>query len=205
MAARRPAGGRSGSVNRAARGRRLPPAQLARLTNVDPGFRTRARPIARRATEHDVIADQHRIGFFTRLLEELDALPDVTAAGMTQTLPMRGTTIYLRRIQGRPEPQPNKGVRQLCTSSSSPQYFQTMGIPLLSGRPLTNRDRAGAPQGGAWYRPRPSSIATSTRSPISQGIDIGNGTDGFYEIVGVVGNVRDASLIGHPARQCPCP
>ena len=26
--------------------------------------------------------------------------------------------------------------------------------------------------------------------PIGQGIDIGNGTDGFYEIVGVVGNVH---------------
>ena len=37
------------------------------------------------------------------------------------------------------------------------------------------------------------------KDPIGQGIDIGNGTDGFYEIVGVVGNVRDASLDTNPA------
>ena len=30
--------------------------------------------------------------------------------------------------------------------------------------------------------------------PIGQGIDIGNATDGFYEIVGVVGNVRHGGL-----------
>jgi putative ABC transport system permease protein len=30
--------------------------------------------------------------------------------------------------------------------------------------------------------------------PIGQGIDIGNGTDGFYEIVGVVGNVHHSGL-----------
>jgi putative ABC transport system permease protein len=35
--------------------------------------------------------------------------------------------------------------------------------------------------------------------PIGQGIDIGNGTDGFYEIVGVVGNTRQDSLDAAPA------
>ena len=34
--------------------------------------------------------------------------------------------------------------------------------------------------------------------PIGQGIDIGNGTDGFYEIVGVVGGVRQDSLERQP-------
>ena len=37
------------------------------------------------------------------------------------------------------------------------------------------------------------------RDPIGQGIDIGNGTDGFYEIVGVVGSIRLASLETNPA------
>ena len=34
--------------------------------------------------------------------------------------------------------------------------------------------------------------------PIGRGIDIGNGTDGFYEIVGVVGNVRHGGLDAAP-------
>jgi putative ABC transport system permease protein len=31
-------------------------------------------------------------------------------------------------------------------------------------------------------------------NPIGQGLDIGNGSDGFYEVVGVVGNVRHSGL-----------
>jgi putative ABC transport system permease protein len=35
--------------------------------------------------------------------------------------------------------------------------------------------------------------------PIGQGIDIGNGTDGFYEIVGVIGDTRQDSLDTKPS------
>jgi putative ABC transport system permease protein len=35
--------------------------------------------------------------------------------------------------------------------------------------------------------------------PIGRGLDIGNGTDGFYEVVGVVGNVRHDGLDSDPA------
>ena len=64
---------------------------FARLTDVDPGFRpdnVLAFRVALPNTSYP--EDHHRIAFFDRLLERLDALPQVTAAGMVQTLPMRG-------------------------------------------------------------------------------------------------------------------
>jgi putative ABC transport system permease protein len=37
------------------------------------------------------------------------------------------------------------------------------------------------------------------QDPIGQGLDIGNGTDGCYDIVGVVGNVRQDGLNSDPS------
>ena len=73
-----------------------------------------------------------------------------------------------------------------------------MGIPLVRGRAITDRDVDKAPL-VAVVDQKFVERHFPDKDPIGQGIDIGNGTDGFYEIVGVVGNVRDASLDTNPA------
>ncbi|MGH9794095.1 MAG: FtsX-like permease family protein, partial [Candidatus Acidiferrales bacterium] len=74
-----------------------------------------------------------------------------------------------------------------------PRYFETLSIPLLRGRTFTERDVAGAPQVAivdeAFVRRH-----FPNEDPLGRGIDIGNGTDGFYEIVGVVGDVHHSGL-----------
>ena len=62
-----------------------------------------------------------------------------------QYLPLGGANSsddYL--VEGAPEPPPgqeNDGRYRVC----SPDYFQTMGIPILRGRGFTEQDKAGAP------------------------------------------------------------
>jgi putative ABC transport system permease protein len=68
-----------------------------------------------------------------------------------------------------------------------------MGIPLLRGRALTDRDRDGAPK-VVLVDQQFVDRHFPGEDPMGRGIDIGNGTDGFYEIVGVVGNVHEAGL-----------
>ena len=164
-----------------------------RLTNVDPGFRADG-VLAFRVSLPDggYKEDHQRIAFFDTLLGKLQGVPRVTAAGMVQTLPMRGGYFLSFSVRGRPAPkpaeQPSANHRVV-----SPGYFAALGIPLLRGRTFTDRDVEKSPMVAvvdeAFVRRH-----FPNEDPIGQGIDIGNGTDGFYEIVGVVGTVHYLGL-----------
>jgi putative ABC transport system permease protein len=69
-------------------------------------------------------------------------------------------------------------------------HFETLRIPLLRGRLFTRQDtRAGAPMlaviDAAFARQH-----FPGEDPIGRGLEIGNGADGFFEIVGIVGDVH---------------
>ena len=120
---------------------------FARLTDVDPGFRpdnVLAFRVALPNTSYP--EDHHRTAFFDRLLERLDALPQITAAGMAQTLPMRGDYYLSVAIQGRPAPKPGD---ELSANHRvvSPGYFAALGIPLLRGRTFTDAGRGKGADG----------------------------------------------------------
>ena len=171
---------------------------FAKLTSVDPGFRPEHVLAFRVALPNAGYPQDHqRSAFFNQLLERLDGLSEVTAAGMTQTLPMRGDYMLSFTIKGQPAPKPNEGP-SANYRVVSPNYFQAMGIPLVRGRAITDRDVDKAPL-VAVVDQKFVERHFPDKDPIGQGIDIGNGTDGFYEIVGVVGSVRDASLDTNPA------
>ncbi len=170
---------------------------FARLTNVDPGFRPEHVLAFRVALPNTYPKRPQRVAFFNTLLDRLGALPEITAAGMTQALPMRGDYILSFTIQGQPAPKPNEGP-SANYRAVSPNYFQAMGIPLVRGRTITERDGEQSPM-VAVVDQKFVERHFPDRDPIGQGIDIGNGSDGFYEVVGVVGNVRDASLETSPA------
>ena len=80
----------------------------------------------------------------------------------------------------------------------SPDYFKAMGIPLLRGRSFTLEDREKSPM-VAIVDQKFVDRYFPDQDPIGKGLDIGNGTDGFYKIVGVVGSVLHDSLDGKPS------
>lgn len=77
----------------------------------------------------------------------------------------------------------------------TPDYFATLNIPVRRGRTFTAQDSATSPMvalvDDAFVR-----RYFEGQNPIGQRIDIGNGTDGSYEIVGVVGGGMTLALIG---------
>jgi len=171
---------------------------FARLTSVDPGFRAE-HVLAFRVALPNVSyrEDHHRIAFFERLIRDLDALPDVTAAGAIHSLPMRDNYYLSFTARGRPAPKPGESP-SASYRAISPGYPATLGIPLLRGRLFNERDAEKAPM-VAIVDQKFVDRFFPDEDPIGQGIDIGNGTDGFYEIVGVVGNTRQDSLDAEPA------
>ena len=172
---------------------------FARLTNVDPGFRADGvlafRVSLPPATYRDA---QQRGAFYDSLIARLQALPQVRAAGMIQTLPMRGDYFLSFSIQGRPAPPPGS---ELSANYRivNPYYFSALSIPLKRGRFFTERDDTAKAPMVALVDEAFVARHFPSEDPIGRGIDIGNGTDGFFEIVGVVGDVRSDSLDTTPS------
>jgi putative ABC transport system permease protein len=170
---------------------------FARLTNIDPGF----------APEHvlsfQVMLPQtaypdpaKRDAFFDRLLERLRGMPGVQAAGMIQTLPILADHMLSFSIQGRPPAAPGQEL-SANFRVASPGYFESLAIPVRRGRTFTAHDTAKSPM-VAVIDEAFAQRHFPGQDPIGGGIDIGNGTDGFYEIVGVVGSVRHEGLDSSP-------
>jgi len=126
--------------------------------------------------------------FFAQLRQRIDALPGVESSAEVSHLPLtRSNTNGSFTIEGRDWPE---GESPLTDKRlAGPGYFRTMGIPVLRGRELDDRDRAGA---------APVALINETlarryfpgEDPIGQRIDFDWHTDGFQEIVGVVGDVK---------------
>jgi putative ABC transport system permease protein len=170
---------------------------FARLVNVDPGFKADSVLSFRVALPNSRYPEEHqRIAFFDTLIERIEALPDVVAAGSIQTMPLRGDYLLSFTIKGRPTPKPNEEP-SANHRAITPHYFNAMGIPLVRGRMFTAEDRQKSPMVAIVDQ---SFVDRHFRDedPIGQHIDIGNGSDGFYEIVGVVGGIRQASLELNP-------
>ncbi len=79
-------------------------------------------------------------GFYQALVEKLQALPGVQAAGLASRGPLEQfnwLTEY--SIESRPAPSPGESLTMDATLAS-PGYFRAMGIPLLRGRVFTDQD-----------------------------------------------------------------
>jgi predicted permease len=79
--------------------------------------------------------------FFQELLQRVRRLPGVVSASMgslNRMLPMRF------RIAGE-SPESGDQQRAVPYAEVSPEFFRTMGIPLLKGRALSDRDVEGSP------------------------------------------------------------
>jgi putative ABC transport system permease protein len=166
---------------------------FGRVTHVDPGFRADSVLAFRVALPPVSYPEDHnRVAFFDRLISRLESLPDVRAAGLIQTLPMRGGYFLSFTVQGRPQPgpadEPSANHRVV-----SPHYFAALGIPLTRGRLFTDQDTDTSPM-VAVIDEAFAARHFPNEDPIGRGLDIGNGTDGFYQIVGIVGDVRHGGL-----------
>jgi putative ABC transport system permease protein len=165
---------------------------FSRLLAVDPGFRAESVltfRIALPQTSYKNAAE--RITFFDEFLERLRRVPRVTSAGMVQSLPVRDEYRLAVSVQGRPAP-PGSALSENYRIIT-PGYFESLGIPLRRGRAFTEHDTSRSPLVAvvdeAFARRH-----FPGEDPIGRGLSLGNGTDGFFEIVGIVGDVRYGGL-----------
>jgi putative ABC transport system permease protein len=118
---------------------------LTRAGAIDPGFSLRQGLLA----SLDLMPagyDQARgTAFLQRLLDRVSALPHVTSATVAKTMPMDvgGSSDMIVTVDGY---KLRDGEEVMAYYNQvGPGYFETMGIPLVKGRPITARDGAGQP------------------------------------------------------------
>jgi putative ABC transport system permease protein len=166
-----------------------------RLSQVSPGFSTDHILIANIVRSPAAYSDRNaRLNFFDRLFEQVSALPGVRSVGAVSVLPVTGTGAALHfNIQGRPPRSPSEytisGYRVVSSG-----YLKTLGVPLITGRWIEDRDREGAPAVAVVN----SSFARTyfpNQSPIGQHIQLGaTPSPGvpWMEIVGVTADVKQS-------------
>ena len=129
--------------------------------------------------------------FFAQALEAVRGVPGVTAAALTTQLPLSGDNeLYGLHFDPRPAEDPGEQ-RGTFRYAVSPGYIETMEIPLLSGRTLSEQDRAGTPQ-VALISESAAKRRLPGLDPIGLRIKVGDSPP--YTIVGVVGDVKQLSL-----------
>jgi predicted permease len=134
------------------------------------------------------LPEGQRKAFFSSVVDRLAALPGVESAGAIQTLPFAGSGISAGlRVEGRTFTASE--LVDTCWRTVSPEYFRTLGIPLLRGRSFGPGDGTDAPP-VALINARLARTLWPGADPIGQ--RIGTGMDGsdtaLATIVGVVGD-----------------
>jgi putative ABC transport system permease protein len=140
--------------------------------------------------------DHQIVDFFRQAEARIAALPGVQAVGSISYLPLTGLASRDGfKIVGQPPPAPGEepGVEVRVVT---PGYFQAMGIPLLKGRLLNERDvketRVLLINETLAKRYFPN------QDPIGKQIEVTWDGSGPDEIVGVVGDIREGALSKEP-------
>ncbi len=176
---------------------------IERLDRVEPGFApSNLLTFQFRLPQNRYENDAKRTAFFEKALGNVRGVAGVSSAAMINLMPFTGNWGTVSYQTDRSEVPPSTGGPSAQSNRISDAYFQTMQIPLLSGRDFDVRDRADGervaivnaefarrefPEGSAiGHRVRPS----------------GDDADGAWlTIAGVVGNAKQLALTDAPTPQ----
>jgi len=138
-----------------------------------------------------------RSNWIERVVERVEALPDVRAAGVIQFLPFGGHTNQGPfHFIGREQPTDPQSMES-DVSTVSRGYFAAMGIPVLSGRPFGRQDRIDSPRVAVVNQSFVKKYCPN-QDPIGHRI-VGDWSNPKpTEIVGVVGDIRHNGLTTDP-------
>jgi putative ABC transport system permease protein len=168
---------------------------LHRLFAIDPGFdASHVLTMQVQESGHRFDDDHARARFFTQALEAVRQVPGVATAAFTSQLPLSGDfESFGVQFQSDPLDNSEAGLRYAV----SPGYFAAIGIPLRRGRLLDEHDVAGAPQAvllSESFAKRKFPGQDPLGQRVRVGPDIGRADRPWGTIVGVVGDVKQASL-----------
>src|SRR5215216_2532066 len=136
---------------------------------------------------------EQALSFFQQITERAREMPGIESAALVNMLPLAGSnTMISFTIEGRPALAP--GTEPAANFRTiGPDYFRVMGMPLLRGRALSDRDTKDTPHviviNESFAREH-----FPGEDPIGKRILIGDENPPPREIVGIVGDIRHGGL-----------
>jgi predicted permease len=133
-------------------------------------------------------APEKIVAFHEAILDRIRAIPGVLAVGLGETLPGAGNgEDDIFTIQGLPVATGKEDRSRALVRRADPGYFRALGIPLLSGRFFTDRDRLDRADKVIISRELARKYFPG-EDPLGQHIAVPLWSDTEYEIVGIVGD-----------------
>jgi len=166
---------------------------FARVQDVAPGFDQTHLLTLRIAPPPATYSFAKSQQFFDELFERLRARPGIEAVGAVNALPFGGSggdrSFFLEgQLNPRPEERPDEQIR-----FASAGYFAAMRIPVRRGREFTARDTLEAPQ-VAVVNEALARKYWPNDDPIGKRVAFSRQQPKWYQVVGVVGNLKHRSL-----------
>jgi predicted permease len=165
---------------------------FARLQRIEPGFEPDGIFTAQLVLPPQRYDREKLVAFYEQLFQRLSTMPGVTAAALTDRVPLTGgNTPAPVAVSGRPLPPMSE--RPLANRHLvSPKYFQTLGIPIRAGRDFDERDSARVPH-VVIVNETFARLHLPGEDPIGRTLITGMGQLPS-QVVGVVADVRSTNL-----------
>jgi len=155
------------------------------LASLEPGFEPSGVMTAQLSLDDARFSDAESIHqLFDETLDELRRIPAVQNAAVALSLPYERPLNMPFRLPG---DDPDGTPRLTNLVYVTPDFFETLGIPLLEGRLIETSDGAGAPPIAVVNRAL-ARMHLEDRAALGVQLDMGMG--GGVEVVGVVGDVQ---------------
>ena len=134
--------------------------------------------------------------FYQQLTNRVQALPGVESVSLAQSAPLSyfyspafSAPVF---VEGHEPPQ-GQNPPVVGNNTVGPNFFRTLGVPLISGREFTDRDREGAPHVAIVNETLVRDLFPNT-DPIGQRLHVVSRQPSSWEIVGVVKDSKYRSL-----------
>jgi putative ABC transport system permease protein len=167
---------------------------MSRLLGVDPGLNPRnVLTMSVSVPQEEIYVGPPGLPRFCQDLEEhVGSIPGILSVSAVAHLPLEGNAGRGFQIEGRPPAAPGE-MPGASYTVACPDYFRTMGIPVLKGREFTAQDTLNAP-GTIVINEAMAQEFWANEDPVGRAIRLGGSDGPRLTIVGVVGNVHFQGL-----------
>jgi predicted permease len=172
------------------------------VNDIDPGFApeqvlmmelSTPTTLQAAAPPEAISISAQRIDLYNRILDEIQAVPGVESAGMTGDLFSDNPREHVLTVE-RADGTASERLR-LTRDEVSPDFFRTLGTPLLRGRLFSIEDRPEAPR-VAIVNDAMARRSWPGHDPVGRRFKLGprEAEGRWYTVVGVVGDMRRQGL-----------
>jgi predicted permease len=148
--------------------------------------------------------------FYRQIVERARQIPGVEAASVARVPVLGGTARMLGfLVEGQPGPDADsmrgegggitRARNQINANIVTPGFFRTLGIPVMTGRDFGSRDTEDSPR-VVVINQATARTHFATASPLGKRVSFRGQRGPWYEIVGVVGDSKYATLGEEAAR-----